>query len=159
MRTLTNLYPEVTRILQIDPVDHIHNPYTLCAALFASSVDEVIYTRDTYPLDTIPGQAAKYAIALHRHPHMLEAAAEDGLFERAVTDMLVLARSDHDLGARMMPMFVVRANESELLGISLQAHAVLVDYMDYIKNQYGFAITYTDSEETTLSPAADVIPA
>lgn len=159
MRTLSNLHPEVTRILQIDPVDHIHDRTTLCVALFASSVDEVVFARDTYPLDTTPGQAAKCAMQLHRYPHMLEAAAEDGLFERAATDMLVLARDDHDLGARMMPIFYVLAKESEMLGISPQVCAVLTEYMEYLRNRYGFAILYTDSEKTTLSPAVDVIPA
>ena len=137
---------EITRISKINLHEIISHEEQLTTALYASSEEMIFHTFACVEFNSSPFIAAKKALVMKYDATVVSGLAANHYFEPYLLKLMVLAKSDPDIGSRLMPIFVFYANNYEEHNIPKELFDELIALMEKIRDTKGFAIMEIDGE-------------
>ena len=114
----------------------------LCMSNFAQIVDTIMASKE----GSYKHEAAHAALDIAWQPSLKSAKARAGYFSEGLRDLVELSKQNPDLATRLVPVFGEMLHKSKELGISQALKREVVDYVEYIFERDGFAITDTDDD-------------
>ena len=137
---------EIVRIAKTNLHEIISNEEQLTTALYASSEEMIFHTFANVEFNSSPFIAAKKALVMKYDSNIVSKLASNEYFEHYLFNLMLLAKTSPDIGARLMPVFVFYANNYEEHNIPKEVFDELIALMEKIRNTKGFAIMDIDGE-------------